>query len=102
MIIKPVASLPARSTLIAWAEFVEMTAASPDLLLEVIDLGWIEPLRTGGEEFLFSPADAWRIGRLARICRDFEVSPLAGSIIVDLLGRIEDLERQVADLRRLL
>lgn len=95
-------TLPARSSLIAFAQFVEMTAASPHLLGEIIELGWIEPVRTGQDEYLFAVGDAWRVGRLARICRDFEVTALPGSIIVDLLARIEELERQVDSLRRLL
>jgi len=69
---------------------------------EIVEMGWIVPVRTAENELLFKPDDVYRIRKLERICRDFELTTIGGSIIVDLLERIETLEQQVAELKRLL
>ena len=94
--------LPARSELVVWAEFVELTGIHPARLGEIVELGWICPDRHSDECYLFHPRDVYRVSKLERLCRDFELPALAGTIIVDLLERIDDLDRQVRDLRRLL
>lgn len=95
-------SLPARSRLIAWGQFVEMTSIPMYRVAELIDLGWISPVTVGPNEYLFRLDDVYRMKKLERLCRDLEVSTLGGTIIVDLLARIEELETRVANLRRLL
>lgn len=102
MFLKKSSSLPARSGLIAWAQLVDETETSRERVTEVIEMGWIEPVRTAENEYLFGPEDVYRIRKLERICRDFELTTLGGSIIVDLLERIEELEQRVAELKRLL
>jgi hypothetical protein len=94
--------LPEKSRRIVWIQLVEVTGIHPMRLGELIEIGWIDPAFTAGEEYLFSESDVYRIKRLVRICRDFELSTLAGTIIVDLVDRIEQLEREVKELRRLL
>ncbi|GAB6060018.1 chaperone modulator CbpM [Desulfonatronum parangueonense] len=97
--------LPVRSELVVWREFVELTGIHPTRLGELVELGWIcpdMPDKQDGECYLFHPRDVYRVSKLERLCRDFELPALAGTIIVDLLERIDDLDRQVRDLRRLL
>ena len=94
--------LPEKSKTIVWIQLVDVTGIHPIRLGELIEMGWIVPARATGEEYLFSEADVYRIKRLVRVCRDFELSTLAGTIIVDLVDRIEQLEREVRELRRLL
>lgn len=97
-----IASPPARSECLAFAQVVELTGLHPSTLGELIELGWISPVRTGGEGYLFRPRDVYRLRKLDRIRRDFEL-PLAGAgIIVDLLERIDHLENKVKELSRLL
>ena len=45
--------------------------------------------------------DIYRARKLERICCDFELPVLGGVIIVDLLERVDQLERRVRDLRGL-
>ena len=45
--------------------------------------------------------DIYRVRKLERICCDFELPVLGGTIIVDLLERVDQLERRVRDLRGL-
>lgn len=94
--------LPVRSELVIWSQFIELTGIHPVRLGEIVDLGWICADKKSEECYLFHPADVYRVSKLERLCRDFELPALAGTIIVDLLERIDELESQVRDLRRLL
>lgn len=94
--------LPMPSELIAWARLVELTSVEPATVAELMDMGWIDPVRTGADDYLFQSRDVARIQRLLRLCRDLDVPHGAGCIIVDLIERVERLEREIAQLRRLL
>jgi DNA-binding transcriptional MerR regulator len=96
------AEVPVRSGHITWTEVIELTGLHPSTLGELIDLGWISPVVTKGETFLFRPGDVYRLRKLDRIVRDFELPLVGASIIVDLLERIEYLENKVRELSRLL
>jgi len=93
---------PVRSELISWAEFIELTGLHPSRVGELIELGWIEPRMTSEDRYLFRVRDVYRLRKLERICRDFELSSIGGTIIVDLLERIEGLEKAVRELEDLL
>jgi len=94
--------LPIPSGLIPWGRLVELTCVEPATVAELLDMGWIDPVRTRADEYLFRSRDVYRIQKLLRLCRDLEISFAAGSIIVDLLDRVERLEQELAELRRLL
>lgn len=93
---------PSRSRLISRRQILEITGMGELRLTELIELGWIDPVRAGEGEPLFRARDVYRIGKLNRIMDDFEICTLGASIIVDLLERIETLEKRVEELRRLL
>lgn len=97
----PGLNLPEKSEYVAWAQLVEFTAITPSGMAELVELGWIEPAKTSNDEYLFSLRDVYRIQKLLRLCNDLEVTTQGGSIIVDLLERIEELEAEVEGLRRL-
>jgi chaperone modulatory protein CbpM len=97
----PGLNLPERSEYVAWAQLVQLTSIQPAEVSELVDLGWISPKRTGAAEYLFRLKDVYRIHKLMRLVRDLEVSVYGGSIIVDLMERIEELETEVEELRRL-
>lgn len=84
--------LPAPSGRIGTREFLDLTGLSEEVLTELIRMEWILPARTVQEEYLFMSADVLRVCKFQRLCTDFELSPVAGTIIVDLLERIEKLE----------
>ncbi len=85
----------------AWEEFVEATGIDPERLRELLSLGWIE-FRTGAAcQHLFRQTDIYRVRKLERICCDFDLTVLGASIIVDLLERIDTLERKVRSLQGL-
>ncbi len=94
-------TLPAPSALVAWAQVVEIARIGPDRVAEVIELGWVEPVRSGAD-FLFRMDDVLRMRRLSRLCADIGLSTIAGTIVVDLIERVERLENEITELKRLL
>jgi chaperone modulatory protein CbpM len=87
--------LPVTSKRIGTREFLELTGLTEDGLMELVRLEWIGPARTAQEEFLFVDVDVVRVQKYRRLCADFELSPVAGVIIVDLLERIDHLEERL-------
>ncbi|MDE7240570.1 chaperone modulator CbpM [Desulfovibrio sp.] len=94
-------SLPMPSKVLAWEEFIEVTGVTPEHLQELLALGWIEAHISASEAQMFQDADVYRVRKLERICGDFELPVVGGTIIVDLLERIDRLERIVRDLHNL-
>ena len=97
-------ALPVRTEYIAWAEFVELTSLHPSQLGELIELGWIEPKVMGvtqSEAYLFRVKDVYRARKMQRLCTDFELNSLGGTIIVDLLERIDSLETRLKELEQM-
>ena len=88
-------TLPATSTVMVWEEFVQVTGVDPERLQELLALGWIEARSNAARRHLFRDADIYRVRKLERICCDFELPVLGGTIIVDLLERIDVLEQTV-------
>jgi chaperone modulatory protein CbpM len=98
----PGLNLPERSEYVAWAQLVQLTSIQPAEIAELVDLGWISPKKTSAEEYLFRLRDVYRIHKLMRLVKDLDVTFNSGSIIVDLLDRVEELEKEVEELRRLI
>ncbi len=94
-------SLPTPSKVLAWEEFIEVTGVTPEHLQELVSLGWIETRISASQAQMFHDADIYRVRKLERICGDFELPVVGGTIIVDLLERIDRLERMVRDLHGL-
>lgn len=97
----PGLNLPERSEYVAWAQLMQLTSIEPAEISELMDLGWISPKKTSAEEYLFRLRDVYRIHKLMRLVNDLGVTFDSGSIIVDLLDRVEELEKEVEELRRL-
>ena len=62
------------------------------------DPGWLKPTRTAEAALLFRQDDVYRIRKLERLCSDFELHTLGGSIVMDLLDRIATLELRIREL----
>ncbi|MFW6323811.1 MAG: chaperone modulator CbpM [Desulfovibrionales bacterium] len=98
----PGASVPEKSKKLIWVHLVEITGIHPMRLGELIEMGWVEPEMTVHNEYIFHEKDVYRIRKLVRLCRDFDLSTTAGTIIIDLLERVEQLQNEVSQLRRLI
>lgn len=97
----PGLNLPKRSEYVAWAQLVELTSIQPGEVAELVELGWINPQKTSADEYLFRLRDVYRIHKLMRLVNDLDMTFNSGSIVVDLLERIEELEKEVEELKRL-
>lgn len=95
-------SAPMKSELIAWTQFIELTELHPSFVGELIELGWLCPRGGPGSGYLFVTRDVYRVRKLSRLCRDLDINPVGGSIIVDLVERIEELDARVRELERLI
>ena len=101
MAIKTVtACSPAASALVAWSEFLEQTGTPVERVRELMDLGWLEPASRATHAVFFRRSDIYRTRKMTRLCEDFEMPCVAGTIIVDLLDRIADLETRLRELER--
>ena len=97
-----VTTVPARSERLSFAQLQELTGLHPTVVGELIEMGWITPEHTTADTYLFRSVDLYRLRKLDRIRRDFELPIWGASIIVDLLERIDSLETKVRELNRLL
>lgn len=97
-----VTSVPARSERLSFAQLQELTGLHPTIVGELIEMGWITPEHTTADAYLFRSKDLYRLRKLDRIRRDFELPIWGASIMVDLLERIDYLETKVRELNRLL
>ncbi len=97
----PGLNLPERSEYVAWTQLVELTSIQPTEVNELIELGWISPQKTNAEEYLFRLRDVYRIHKLMRLVNDLDMSFNSASIVVDLLDRVEELEKEVDELKQL-
>ena len=89
--------LPIRSKLIALEEFIQITDSTEERVIELVEMGWLTPTKTAGQAFIFGHVDAYKLRKLERLCSDFDLHTLAGSIVVDLLERIDILERRLRE-----
>ncbi|MBQ9536681.1 MAG: MerR family transcriptional regulator [Desulfovibrionaceae bacterium] len=81
------------------AEFLLETGIDQDAFQDIIALGWVETHTDADNMTLYSDTDIYRVRKLVRICSDFELPIVGGTIIVDLLERIAVLEDTVATLK---
>ena len=84
-----------------WDEFIKLTEVSPEHLNEIIALGWISVRPADNNPKAFLASDIYRVRKLERICGDFELPVIGGTIIVDLLDRIDRLELLVRRFNKL-
>ncbi|MCR5813646.1 MAG: chaperone modulator CbpM [Desulfovibrio sp.] len=80
-------------------EFLRETGLSIERFQDVLSLGWVGTEKDEENHLLFSDADIYRVRKLVRICGDFDLPVIGGTIIVDLLERIAQLEETVRQLK---
>jgi hypothetical protein len=92
---RPGVEVPVQSSKVCWEEFVEATSILPEVLQEFVASDWVCTERTAQNEYLFQTRDIPRISKAARLYRDFNLTAVGVTIIVDLLQRIEFLEEEL-------
>jgi DNA-binding transcriptional MerR regulator len=69
------------------------------MVAQLVDWGLVEP-EIREPELLFSEAVVPRIWRILRLRRDLGINLAGIGVVLELLDRIEDMEREVARLRK--
>ncbi|MBQ7617490.1 MAG: MerR family transcriptional regulator [Desulfovibrio sp.] len=85
--------------MISEEEFILQTGLNPERFQDIMTLGWVEISKDQDDHLLFSDTDIYRVRKMLRICADFDLPVIGGTIIVDLLERIALLEQTVAELK---
>ncbi|MFW5498307.1 MULTISPECIES: chaperone modulator CbpM [unclassified Maridesulfovibrio] len=93
---------PSSSKRLVITQVMEMTGLKETVVMELISMEWVRPGTTGDGHYLFETRDLYRMTKLSRLCKDLDVTPTGGSIIVDLLERVEKLESQIEEMKKLI
>ena len=87
-------NLPAtRTPLLRLDVFSQRCGIHPDLIRRFVVLGLVEPEVRRNDTFWFSPVQVRRLERMLRLRSDLGLNYNALALVIDLLERIEELER---------
>ena len=78
----------------------ETIGARRSLVMRLARLGLIETIESGTEEPLLPRHVVVDLRRMQRLRRDLGVNFAGASIILELVGRIEQLNRELAEMQR--
>jgi len=77
----------------------ETVGARRSLIVRLARQGLIETLESGADEPLLPRRAVVQLRRMQRLRRDLRVNFTGAAIILDLVGRIEELNRELAEMR---
>lgn len=77
----------------------EAVNAPPALVSRLVRMGLLETIAAERGELLLPTRSVVRLRRMRRLHRDLGVNFTGASVILDLVARIEELNREVAELR---
>jgi len=77
----------------------ETIGARRSLIVRLAQQGLIETLESGADEPLLPRRAVVQLRRMQRLRRDLRVNFSGAAIILDLVGRIEELNRELAEMR---
>jgi DNA-binding transcriptional MerR regulator len=89
---------PARGGLVNMEELARLARLHPEMLRRLVQWGLVEP-EVWEPELVFQDTVVPRIWRIMRIRRDLGVNWAGLGVVLELLDRIEELEREVSRLR---
>ena len=78
----------------------ESVGARRSLILRLAQQGLIETLDSGTDEPLLPRRAVLQLRRMQRLRRDLRVNFTGAAIILDLVGRIEELNRELAEMHK--
>ena len=78
----------------------ETVGARRSLVVRLAQQGLIETLESGADEPLLPRRALVQLRRMQRLRRDLGVNFTGASIILELVGRIEQLNRELAEMQR--
>ena len=78
----------------------ETVGAKRSLVVRLAQHGLIETVDTGTDEPLLPRSAVVQLRRMQRLRRDLGVNFAGAAVILDLVGRIEQLNRELAEMHR--
>ena len=78
----------------------ETVGARRSLIVRLVQKGLIETLDSGTEEPMVPRRAVVQLRRMQRLRRDLGVNFAGAAVILDLVGRIEQLNRELAEMHR--
>ncbi len=82
-------------------EFLIETGISEEKFRDLLSLEWVETETDEENNLLISDTDIYRVRKMIRICEDFDLPLIGGTIIVDLLERIDVLEESLREIKEM-
>ena len=80
------------------AAVAECVGARPKLIMRLVRLGVLETISDESEEPMLHSRSVLRLRRMGRLRRDLGVNFVGAAVIVDLVDRIEELNRDLAEM----
>jgi hypothetical protein len=71
----------------------------PALVERLVDCGLLQPVASGAAIFLFDSSKIVRLRSIKRLRRDLGINLQGIAVVLDLIERLRDLERENASLR---
>lgn len=99
LILRQLGAGPLRGSLLSLDEVTRLAGIHPALGERLMALGLIDPVETTPEP-LFEVATILRIRRILRLHQDLGVNWVGIGVVLDLLAKIEELEREIERLRQ--
>lgn len=90
---------PLRGSFLSLGEVARLADIHPALAERLMTLGLIDPVETTPEPF-FEEATVLRVRRILRLHHDLGVNWVGIGVVLDLLAKIEELERELERLRQ--
>ena len=92
-------SRPASEELLSAGDVARLARLHPEMVDKLIDWGLIDPVERE-PQLLFPETAVPRIWRIMRLRRDLGINWAGIGVVLDLLDRMEEMEREIARLRR--
>lgn len=83
-------------------QFARRSGCHPELVIQLVRFGVIDAARVSDDEWRFPAEQLPRIQRGLRLRRDLGINVNAMGLILDLIERIEQLEFELDQLKRLM
>jgi MerR family transcriptional regulator, heat shock protein HspR len=87
-------------SLLTLQDLASAAGLHPELVEKFIEYGLIEPSKSAGSNPLFSFSSVERLRRIMRLRRDLGVNLAAVGVILEMRERMENLQRELEDLRK--
>ena len=92
-------SRPASANLVTTEELASLARLHPEMLERLVEWGLVEPEQSK-PELLFRETVVPRIWRIMRLRRDLGINWAGIGVVLDLLDRIDEMEREIGWLRK--